>query len=281
MERKKAMITGGSRGIGRGIALQLASEGYDVAFSYNSAEDEAKKTAEEIRNRFGTECYYYQATLQDKGVPRKFFDAAIADLGGVDVLICNAGITRFGSVLEMPVEDLNLTIDLNYKSYLLMTSYASKYMVEHGIRGNIIYISSVHGEWVNSFTTYYGGMKACLNRAVQSLACELGSYGIRVNCIAPGRILVRSREEAPEYVDYSDQVGRLFPLGRSGYPKDIANVTSFLVSEDAKYITGITVKVEAGMSLPGMPESKDPAHNVRVWGFREKYGFTRRTPDKK
>ena len=89
--------------------------------------------------------------------------------------------------------------------------------------------------------------------------------------MAPGRILVRTREEAPEFVERSLEIGKLFPLGRLGRPADIANAVGFLVSEEAGYITGITLKVEAGMSLPGMPESKDPADNVRVWGFRDRY----------
>lgn len=281
MECKKAIISGGSRGIGRAISLQLASEGYDIAFSYNSAEEEARKLAEVIRNEYGRKCFYYQATLQNKGAPKKFFDEAIADLGGVSALICVAGLTRMGSILEMPTETMDEVFDLNVKCNLLLTSYASRHMVEHGVKGNIIFISSVHGDWANSHTAYYGSSKACLNRAVQSLACELGSYGIRVNSVAPGRILARTWEERPEFVERSIEIGKLFPLGRIGQPVDISNAVSFLVSDEAKYITGITLKVEAGMSLPGMPESKDPEYNVRVWGFRDHYGFRRAKREQK
>ena len=271
MECKKAIISGGSRGIGRAISLQLASDGYDVAFSYNSAEEDARKVAEEIRSKYGRKCYYYQASLENKGVPKEFFDKALADLGGVSALICVAGITRMGSFLEEPLSEMDEIIALNMKCNLLLTSYASRYMVEHDIKGSIIFISSVHGEWVNSHTTFYGSSKAFLNRAVQSLACELGSYGIRVNSVAPGRIQARTWEERPDFVERSIEIGKLFPLGRLGQPVDISNVVGFLVSDEAKYITGITLKVEAGMSLPGMPERKDPADNVRIWGFRDRY----------
>lgn len=276
MDCKKAIISGGSRGIGKAISLQLASDGYDIAFSYNSAEEDAKKVAEEVRTKYGRKCYYYQATLQNKGAPKEFFDKALADLGGVSALICVAGLTRMGSILEEPVSEMEEIIALNMKCNLLLTSYASRYMVEHGIKGNIIFISSVHGDWANSHTVYYGSSKAFLNRAVQSLACELGSYGIRVNSVAPGRILARTWEERPEFVERSLEIGKLFPLGRIGQPVDISNAVSFLVSDEAKYITGITLKVEAGMSLPGMPESNDPEYNVRVWGFRDHYGFRRK-----
>ena len=93
--------------------------------------------------------------------------------------------------------------------------------------------------------------------------------------------MARTREEWPEFVEYGEQVGKLFPLGRVGQPTDISNAVSFLVSDEAKYITGITLKVEAGMSLPGMPESKDPEYNVRVWGFRDHYGFRRAKREQK
>ena len=275
----KAIITGGSRGIGSGIAYKLAAEGYDVAFSYNSAEEEAKAVAQKIRDTYGTRCFYYQASLQDRGVPKKFFDAAMADLGGLDLLVCNAGISRGGSVMELTDEFLELMINLDYKSYLLMASYAAQYMVDHDVKGNIIFITSTHGERAYAFDVVYGSLKAGLNRSVQSLACELGNYGIRVNAVAPGYTRVRDNKSVDPnfnvngmtYDELREKTGGMIPLAREGTPADIGDAVVFLASEDAKYITGITVKVDGGLILPGMPESKDPAYNKRIWGYLEQY----------
>lgn len=273
MDMKKAIVTGASRGIGRGIALKLASQGYDVAISYNSREEEAKALAEEITAKYGTKCFCYQATLQNPGVPEVFFQKAVSDLGGLDLLVCNAGVTIGGSILDLTEEKLNLAVDLDYKSYLLMTSYAANYMVDHEIRGNIIYITSTHGERAYASDALYGSVKAALNRAVQSIAIELGYYGIRVNAIAPGYTKVRTNKEWPGYEEFCEDFGRLLPANRIGVPEDIGNAVAFLSSERARYITGITLRVDGGLILPGMPETKDPAGNVRIWGYREHYGF--------
>ena len=280
---KKAIITGGSRGIGSGIAMKLAEQGYDVAFSFNSAEDEAKALAEKIGETYGTRCFYYQASLQNKGVPREFFDKAVVDLGGVDLMVCNAGVSAGGSILELDEDRLDFMINLDYKSYLLLAGYASAHMVEHEVKGNVIFITSTHGERAYSYDSIYGSLKAGLNRAVQSLACELGNYGIRVNAVAPGFTKVRTNETAKSlgkfgehYDERYEATGKLLPLNRYGTPEDIGDAVVFLASDEAKYITGLTVRVDGGLILPGMPESNDPERNVRIWGFREKYGMKRR-----
>lgn len=277
---KKAIITGGSRGIGSGISMKLAAEGYDVAFSYNSAEEEAKALADKIRKTYGTRCYYYQASLQNEGVPGAFFEKAVADLGGVDLLVCNAGVSAGGSILELDEDMLEFMINLDYKSYLLLARYAAAYMVENGIKGNVVFITSTHGERAYAYDVVYGSLKAGLNRSVQSLACELGNYRIRVNAVAPGFTKVRTNETAKSlgkfgehYDEHYEATGKLLPLNRYGTPEDIGDAVVFLASDEAKYITGLTVRVDGGLILPGMPESNDPERNVRIWGFRERYGI--------
>ena len=281
MSHKKAIVTGGSHGIGKGIVQKLASEDYDVAFSFNSAENEANALREEIIKRYSVSCYCYQASLQNIGAAEELFRKAVADLGGLDLLVCNAGLTVSGSALAFDEDKLDFAINLDYKSYLLMTSYAAKYMFDHDIKGNIIYITSTHSQRAYPYDAVYGSLKAGLNRAVESLACELGNYGIRVNAIAPGFIQVRFNNEWPEYQQNVEKLGVLLPLNRIGTPDDIANAVYFLASDDAKYITGVTVKVDGGLILPGMPESPAPEANVRIWGFREKYGFSRKKEDNK
>ena len=271
MEHKKAIVTGGSRGIGKGIVLKLAAEGYDIAFSFNSAEDEAMALRDQVAETYGVSCYCYQASMQNRGAPAELFNKAVADLGGLDLLVCNAGVTVGSTMLDLNEEHFDFAINLDYKSYLLMTSYAAKYMVDHEIKGNIIYITSTHSLRAYPYDAVYGSLKAGLNRAVESLACELGNYGIRVNAIAPGFIQVRFNNEWPEYEANVNVLGKMLPLNRIGAVEDIAEAVAFMASEEAKYITGVTMKVDGGLILAGMPESTDLEDNVRIWGYREQY----------
>ena len=286
MGNKKAIVTGGSRGIGSGIVRKLASEGYDVAFSYHSAEEEARVLAEEMKAAYGVNCYYYQAGLHLKGVPAELFQKAVEDLGGLDLMVCNAGMNFGGSIMELDEEGFEKVISLDYKCYLLMSGYASKYMVEHDTKGSIVFVTSTHSQRAYPYDAVYGSLKAGLNRAVESLACELGNYGIRVNAVAPGYTKIRNSVPGggpfwEHYDEHCAELGARLPLNRIGYPADIANAVYFLASDDAKYITGITVKVDGGLILPGMPESDRLESNVRIWGFKEHYGFVRPKPEEK
>ncbi len=273
MGNKKAIVTGASHGIGRGIAGKLAQEGYDLAVSYHKREEGARALAEEITREYGVACHVFQAALHEKDVPRAFFAQAVEALGGLDLLVCNAGATLSGSILDLNEEILDYGVNLDYKSYLLMTAEAASYMAEHEIRGSIVFVTSTHAYRAFPFDTLYGSIKAGLNRAVESLSLELGQYGIRVNAVAPGYIKIHSNQELPGYVEAVDALGALLPCNRIGVPADIGSAVAFLASDKAKYITGLTVKVDGGLTLPGMPESKDPVNNRRIWGYHEHYGF--------
>ena len=170
MENKKAIVTGGSRGIGSGIVRKLASEGYDVAFSYNSAEEEARVLAEEMKEAYGVNCFYYQASLHEKGVPAELFEKAVTDLGGLDLMVCNAGMNFGGSIMDLDEDAFDKVINLDYKCYLLMSGFAAKYMVEHDTEGNIVFVTSTHSQRAYAYDAVYGSLKAGLNRAVESLA---------------------------------------------------------------------------------------------------------------
>lgn len=126
---KKAIVTGASRGIGKGIAMCLAAEGYDLAISYASKKEEAEKVAEQIRETYHTRCLIYQAALQEKGAGKALFDRAVADLGGLDLLVNNAGLTIFESLQEIKEETLDLLINLDFKNYILMMREAANYMI--------------------------------------------------------------------------------------------------------------------------------------------------------
>lgn len=251
---KKALITGASRGIGRGIALRLAKAGYDIAFTYNSQLDEAESLKEEIL-KLGQKSYFYQASLQEPDVPEAITTQAIKDLGGIDVLVCNAGKTKFSSITSLDIDTIDFVYGLNYRSYLLCTKVAAKHMIENKTKGRIIYISSTRGIRAYANDTVYGSLKAALNRAVQSLAIELAEHDITINSVAPGATSVRG-DDSPEALR-SGHISKLIPLKRKGKPEDVANLVNYLISDEAEYITGETVKVDGGLILYGPNEKSE------------------------
>ena len=259
MMRKKAIVTGASRGIGKGIAAALAKAGYDLAISYATKAAEAETVASELATEYGAQVYVFQAELNRHGEGKKLFDQATEALGGLDLLVNNAGVTYFEPVQGLTEETLDYLIDLDFRNYVLMMSYAAEYMIEHQIRGSIVNITSTRGERAYPGDGIYGGLKAGLNRAIQSFALDVCDYGIRINNVAPGAIRIRTREELiangrPEMGEFWDELGTRIPLGRAGTPQDIGNMVAFLASDAAAYVTGMTIRVDGGLILPGMPE---------------------------
>lgn len=277
--RKKALITGAERGIGRGIAFALADAGYDIAFSYYEKEQQAKeaveRTMEELQKR-GAKGYPFSADLSEKDGAGKFFDQGIKALGGLDLMVNNAGVNKPKAIQDFTEENLDYLLTLDLRTYLMMMHYASRYMIDHGIKGNIINITSSRGERVYPNCGLYCGMKAGIARAVEAFALDLAPHGIRINNVAPGAVRIRTKEEMAamdhgadtDYFwdkrfldgadavesDFWDELGKKIPLGRAALPEDIANAVVFLSSEKASYITGVTLRVDGGLILPGMPE---------------------------
>jgi len=269
-KNKKAIITGASRGIGKGIAIELAARGYDVVFSYNSAPMEAEKVEKELSEKYGVFCKCFQASMEKEGDGLEFFHKAVGELGGVDVFVNNAGVTRFENILDMTPDVLELLINLDLKNYIWMMHAAAKYMYEHGVKGSIINITSSRSERAYPGDGIYGGCKAALNRAIQSFALDVAPYGIRINNVAPGATQVRQKDEVPlekkDILGVYENLGKRVPLGRMGIPADIAKAVAFLISEEASYITGITLRVDGGLILPGMPEVVSPEDINNPWG---------------
>lgn len=291
MERKKAIITGGEIGMGRGIALVLAEEGYDIAFSYypnaESAEASIETTLSLLQER-GAKGLPFPADLSKPDAPREFFEKAVASLGGLDLMVNNAGVN-----IPLPIQDItesnfDYLISLDLRAYVMMMHYAARYMIDNGIRGCLINVSSSRGERAYANAGIYCGIKSCLNRMAEAFALDLSSYGIRVNNVAPGAVRVRSDEELlsmkqgratdyfwskdflknPELVkdnDFWDLLGPRIPLGRVGLPEDIGRAIAFLASEKASYITGVTLRVDGGLILPGMPEDTSMLTSDKGW----------------
>jgi NAD(P)-dependent dehydrogenase (short-subunit alcohol dehydrogenase family) len=251
---KNAFVTGGSRGIGRGIVNVLSDTGYDIAFTYNTEQADAESLKAEVEKK-GRRCFYYQASLQNPGVAEEVTTKAAEDLGGIHLLVCNAGRTRFNSLLNLEAELVDFLYNLNYRSYLFCAKVAANDMVARGLKGNIIFIASTRGFRAYPEDSIYGGFKAAVIRATESFALELAPHGIRVNCVAPGAT-ARRVNSTPE--ELSQGFAAQIPLGRRGTPNEVGYLIRYIASDEAAYMTGNTIKLDGGLILPGMPERMQP-----------------------
>lgn len=200
---------------------------------------------------FGLVCVHQSVDLASETGPSEAVNFAYAALGHLDVLVNNAGISRFESTLDLTLSLINQTFGLNYRAPLLMTQQVARRMIDQGIAGCIIHTASTRGFRAYPGDAVYGGLKAALIRGAQSMALDLAPYGIRVNCVAPGAIQVRDSDEVNKFYN---RLGERIPLGRAGQPQDIANAVAWLASEEASYVTGTTLQIDGGLILPGMPE---------------------------
>jgi glucose 1-dehydrogenase len=255
--RKKALVTGGSRGIGRGIALALAEAGYGLTITHFDDDEQAGQTAK-LLERHGAPCTVIAGDLREADVAESTVDTAVQAMGRIDVLINNAGITLFDQVQDLPLERMDTIMRLDFRAPLLLMRDAARHMIAEGIRGSIVNVTSSRAERAYPGDAVYGGLKAGLKRASESAALDLAPHGIRVNCIAPGAILVREPQER-----YA-ALGAAIPLTRIGLPEDIGRAAVWLVSEQADYITGTTIRIDGGLILPGMPED-----GSSYWGARK------------
>ncbi|MDR1541865.1 MAG: SDR family oxidoreductase [Clostridiales bacterium] len=250
--RRKAFVTGGSRGIGAGIVSVLGESGYDVAFTYHSHRDEAEEV-QRIVSSSGAKSFIYQASLEEPDVPEAVSKKAVQDLGGVDLLVCCAGLTRHNTTAGLERELIDFVYGLNFRSYLLCSKVCANDMISRKNGGNIIFITSTRGESAHPDDSVYGGLKAALNRAAQTMALDLAPSGIRVNCVAPGATRVRG--------DSADAARGAFParipLGRLGTPREVGFLVRFVASDEASYMTGNTIKLDGGLTLPGLPENSE------------------------
>ena len=239
---KTALVTGGTRGIGRGIVERFVEEGADVAFTYVSSPDKANELAEELA-KGGRKVVAIQSDAGDFNAAQAAVDQAVTDLGRLDVLVNNAGITRDQLLMRMSEEDWDNVIATNLKSVFNMTKAVMRTMLKQR-SGSIINMSSVVGVKGNAGQSNYAASKAGIIGFTKSVALELGSRNIRSNSIAPGFIETEMTGALDEKV--VEEWRQAIPLKRGGTPTDVANACVFLGSDLSAYITGQTLLVNGG-----------------------------------
>ena len=243
LEGKTVIITGASRGIGKGIAQLFAQHGANIAFTYRSSKEEAK-TLEKALSANGCKVKGYKSDASDFESAQQLTDNVLEEFGNIDVLVNNAGITKDGLLMRMSEEDFDSVMNINMKSVFNMTKAVLRPMLKQR-KGSIINMSSVVGVKGNAGQANYSASKAAMNGFTKSTALELGSRNIRCNSIAPGFIETEMTEALEEGTvqDWRDKI----PLKRGGTPEDIANTTLFLASDMSAYITGQVINVCGGL----------------------------------
>ena len=244
-ENKVALITGATRGIGKEIALELASNGFDIAINYRSMQDGMDELKKQIEDN-GVKCEFVKADVVNYEQCEEMTKEIIQKFGKIDVLVNNAGITRDGLLMRMKKEDFQSVIDINLVGTFNVTRNVIPYMIKQK-SGRIISLSSVVGVAGNAGQTNYSASKAGIIGFTKSLAKEVASRNILVNAIAPGFIDTDMTKVLSDTV--KENINSQIPLRRMGSPKEIAKVVKFLSSEDSSYITGQVINIDGGMVM--------------------------------
>ena len=245
MEGKIAIVTGGSRGIGRAVCLELARQGADIVFSYAGNTAAAEETLAQLQ-ALGVRARGVQGSVADPEAVKNLVDTAVKELGGVHILVNNAGITRDGLAMTLKEEDFDAVIETNLKGAFLCMKAAARPMMKAKF-GRIINLSSVVALRGNPGQINYCASKAGVIGMTKSLAKELGGRGITVNAVAPGYIATDMTAALPDAA--REAMLSTIPAGRAGTPEDVAAAVAFLASDEAAYITGQVLSVDGGMGM--------------------------------
>ncbi len=245
LKGKKAIVTGGSRGIGKAIALKLAEEGADIAVVYAGNEAAAQETCEQIR-RLGVKGEAYQCDVSDFNQTKELVKTVLEQLGGVDILVNNAGIVKDALLFSMAEADFDQVIATNLKGAFNMIKHTYRTFVKNR-GGKIINITSVAGLIGNAGQANYSSAKAGMIGLTKSTARELAARSITCNAIAPGFIDTDMTAALGEKV--IEESTAAIPMRRMGTPREIANLAAFLASDEAGYITGEVIRVDGGLCM--------------------------------
>lgn len=244
-ERKVALVTGASRGIGRACAVALGRAGFNVAVNYNSNEAAADEVVETIKG-FGVEAVKIKANVAELGEVKTMMREVVKTFGKIDVLVNNAGIVQDEFVLMMTPDAIDKCLDLNIKGYLYCAQQAALKMFSKK-NGLIINMSSVSSKLAVPGQSVYSSTKGAVNSMTATMAKELAPYGIRVNAVAPGFIATDMVDKLPE--DKKEEYLKEIPLKRFGRPEEVGDVVAMLASDACTYLTGQVIVLDGGLSL--------------------------------
>jgi len=244
LEGQTTLITGGSRGIGRAIALEMARQGANVAFSDLKYDETAKQTEKEL-NDLGVKAKAYASDASSFSESENLVNDVVTEFGNIDILVNNAGITRDTLLMRMTEDMWDDVLRINLKSAFNLTKAVQKYMLKQR-KGSIINMSSIVGLGGNAGQANYAASKAGMIAFTKSVAQEIGARNIRVNAIAPGFIETEMTGQLSE--DVKKEWAEKIPLKRAGKPEDVANMAVFLASDMAAYVTGQVFTVCGGMN---------------------------------
>lgn len=245
LKGKNALVTGASRGIGRTIALELARQGANVAVNYAGSEEKAEAVVEELK-KFGVKAFKIQADVSRETSVKAMVKEVINQLGSLDMLVNNAGVTRDNLLMRMKEEEFDEVIQTNLKGVFLCTKAVTRQMMKQRF-GRIVNVASIVGVSGNPGQANYVAAKAGVIGLTKTAAKELASRNILVNAVAPGFISTDMTDVLTE--EQKEKMLAMIPLAKLGSPEDVAKVVRFLVSDDASYMTGQTLHVDGGMVM--------------------------------
>ncbi len=248
---KIALVTGGGHGIGKSEAIELAKAGYDVCISYCGSKEQALDTVEKIHS-IGRCSMAIKADLTVLDDIDPMFDAIESEFGNIDVLVNNAGITKFMPFLDVTHELFDTITNVDLRGTFFCAQRAAKDMIRHGTRGCIINTSSVHRSTNYPMASVYGPAKAAVYKLTQHMALELAPYGIRVNSISPGYIKVT---DSSIITEREKMLVSRIPAQRTGHPSEISSAVLYLLSDSATYITGSDIIIDGGQLLPSAADN--------------------------
>jgi len=247
LKGKVAIVTGAARGIGRAIAVRFGQEGARVVIA-DLRETEGKETVRLIEAA-GSQAMFVQTDVSDSAQVQAMVDGVVARWSRIDILVNNAGICPFKEFLGMPEHLWDQVLDVNLKGYFLCSQAVARVMVEQGIKGRIIAVSSISSEFGGRSQAHYCASKAGINLLVKSMAISLGPYGITCNAVLPGTVETDINREALADPAVREYWSKRAPLGRLGQPEDIAGPVLFFAGDDSAWCTGAMLVVDGGTSV--------------------------------
>ena len=245
LKGKSAIVTGGSLGIGTAIAIALAKEGANVAINYRKHDAEAKEVAKKI-GKLGRKRLVVKADVANYNDAEKMFQQVKKEFGGIDIVVCNAGINRDRVIWKMSEKDWDSVIEVNLKGYFNYNKLAATYFKDQR-SGKIVNLTSINGLRGKFGQTNYSASKGGIISLTKSLAKELGKFNVNVNALAPGMVMTEMAKSIPP--EFLQKAVDETVLGRIATAEDIANVVVFLCSEKARHITGEIIKVDGGQYI--------------------------------